>query len=614
MCGIVSIFTLNDSFYVDKDQFNLLAKSIVRRGSDSSGVFSSSKNLNSIEVINKPITNLIGELNNSKNISILAGHSRLKTNSEYAYQPFKGEDLTILHNGIILNYIQLWKDLGLTSKYGLFDTPIIAAFVNAKLKNGISFDEACNQFLDKVEGTVSAIVISLKLGKIALISNCKSLYYSPLNNNDQVISVASERYILEKNLKVNALQVNGCITFDVDKSHSNIEIIDHNKKKSTSKLLVELSSNHGLSKILECQPVKLKRCTKCILPSTMPFIDFDSNGVCNYCTTYKKRISKDNLKSLSNLISNYRKSDNSPDCIVPFSGGRDSSYALHILVNELGLRPITYTYDWGMITDLGRRNISLMCSKMNVENIIVAANISRKRSFIRKNLSAWLKKPHLGMISLLTSGDKHFFRFIEDIKKETGISLNIWGINPLEITHFKSGFLGIEPTFVSKTVYNNGLVSQLRYQYKRFKQIIKNPYYLNSSIPDTLYGEYWRSVHKKSDYYSLFDFYPWVEKDVEAVLNEYNWERAPDTKSSWRIGDGTAAFYNYVYYLVAGFTEHDTFRSNQIREGQITRDEALKIVAIENQPRFPNIKWYLDSLDIDFKDAITRVNKIPRLY
>ena len=55
-------------------------------------------------------------------------------------------------------------------------------------------------------------------------------------------------------------------------------------------------------------------------------------------------------------------------------------YSLHILVNELGLKPITYTYDWGMITDLiDSRNISLICSKMNVENIIVAANISRKR-------------------------------------------------------------------------------------------------------------------------------------------------------------------------------------------------------------------------------------------
>ena len=72
--------------------------------------------------------------------------------------------------------------------------------------------------------------------------------------------------------------------------------------------------------------------------------------------------------------------------------------------------------------------------------------------------------------------------------------------------------------------------------------------------------------------------------------------------------------HNYIYYTVAGFTEHDTFRSNQIREGDITRDEALRLVQIENQPRYPNIKWYLDAIDVDYKKTIEIVNKIPKLY
>ena len=50
-----------------------------------------------------------------------------------------------------------------------------------------------------------------------------------------------------------------------------------------------------------------------------------------------------------------------------------------------------------MITDLGRRNISRMCSKLGVENIIIADNISQRRN-IARNLSAWLKSPHLGMV------------------------------------------------------------------------------------------------------------------------------------------------------------------------------------------------------------------------
>ncbi|MDD3945615.1 MAG: hypothetical protein PHS38_13025, partial [Bacteroidales bacterium] len=89
---------------------------------------------------------------------------------------------------------------------------------------------------------------------------------------------------------------------------------------------------------------------------------------------------------------------------------------------------------------------------------------------------------------------------------------------------------------------------------------------------------------------------------------------AVDTNATWRIGDGTAAFYNYVNYIVAGFTEHDTFRSNQIREGQISRDNALKLVEDENRPRYQNIKWYLDTLGLDFERVIKVVNNIPKMY
>ena len=115
---------------------------------------------------------------------------------------------------------------------------------------------------------------------------------------------------------------------------------------------------------------------------------------------------------------------------MPFSGGRDSCYGLHVIKNELKMNPITYTYDWGMVTDLGRRNISRMSSQLGVENIIFAADVTLKRRNIRKNLIAWLHKPDLGMVSILTAGDKHFFKHIETVKKQTNIPLNLWGINP----------------------------------------------------------------------------------------------------------------------------------------------------------------------------------------
>ena len=166
---------------------------------------------------------------------------------------------------------------------------------------------------------------------------------------------------------------------------------------------------------------------------------------------------------------------------MPFSGGRDSTLALHLLVKEFDIKPITMTYDWGMVTDLARRNISKMCGEFNIENILIADNISKKRRNIRINLEAWLHKPNLGMLNILMAGDKHFFRHIETIKKETNISLNLWGMNPLEVTHFKAGFLGFKPRFDTSQVFYTGILNQFKYQYLRLIAMVENPLYFNKS-------------------------------------------------------------------------------------------------------------------------------------
>ena len=97
-------------------------------------------------------------------------------------------------------------------------------------------------------------------------------------------------------------------------------------------------------------------------------------------------------------------------------------------------------------------------------------------------------------------------------------------------------------------------------------------------------------------------------------MEEYDWETANDTNSTWRIGDGTAPFYNYIYCLIAGFSENDTLRSNQIREGMMKREEALQLVYQDNIPRFESLKWYFDVLNLDMQVVLKRINDISRLY
>ena len=113
----------------------------------------------------------------------------------------------------------------------------------------------------------------------------------------------------------------------------------------------------------------------------------------------------------------------------------------------------------------------------------------------------------------------------------------------------------------------------------------------------------------------MYHYYPWDEIEVEKILkSEYSWEGAADTSTTWRIGDGTAAFYNYIYYVVAGFTEHDTFRSNQIREGMISRDVALEKVIEDNKPRWESLDWYAKTIGFNLDEALIKIHNMPRLY
>lgn len=603
MCGIFGILTAST---VAPDELKLLATHAEQRGRDSSGLFFTNGNGYQLYRATEAISSLLKKTNPFP-ASFIMGHSRLITNGLADNQPVFRDSICVIHNGIIVNDDDAWKGIDKERKQEI-DTEVIAAIAADALENGKTFDEISAAILSKCEGVVACALALPRLGKLCLFSNNGSLY---IGSKGDATYFASERFPLTQLGCSDIEQVREGLILEIPASQNEVSIRELNAR--TTNLIPSLGAHAEEEKLLEYRRHSLRRCTKCILPETMPYIRFDNAGVCNYCLHYNPRNKPRPVEEIFKLVEPYRRA-HGDDCIVPFSGGRDSCYGLHLIINELKMKPITYTYDWGMVTDLGRRNISRMCAKLGVENIIVADDIAKKRRNIAMNLTAWLKSPHLGMISVLTAGDKHFFRHVETIKAQTGISLNLWGVNPLEVTHFKSGFLGVPPDFAEERVYSHGMMKQLRYQSLRVKAMMQSPGYFNSSLWDTLSGEYYRSFTEKSDYYHIFDYWRWDEKIVDQTLELYDWEKAPDTNTTWRIGDGTAAFYNYVYYTVAGFTEHDTFRSNQIREGDLTREEALALVEDENRTRYPNIKWYLDAVGMDFKKVISVVNNIPRMY
>ena len=159
-----------------------------------------------------------------------------------------------------------------------------------------------------------------------------------------------------------------------------------------------------------------------------------------------------------------------------------------------------------------------------------------------------------------------------------------------------------------RRAWNISILEKLTIAFFYAKQMALNPAYLNSSIFDSI-SAYISSYFLEHDYLQLFDYVPWDEQTVNTTLiKEFEFEVLEDSPTTWRIGDGTVPFYNYIYLALAGFSEFDTFRSNQIRDGKLDRNEALKKLALENKPRFDAIKEYCCTVGVSFDKTIKIIN------
>jgi len=105
----------------------------------------------------------------------------------------------------------------------------------------------------------------------------------------------------------------------------------------------------------------LKYCTRCVMPDTKPDLKLDEQGVCNACRAYEGRKEVDwdaRRKELPALLDKYRsRSGSNWDCIVPVSGGKDSTFQV-IRMLQLGLNPLCVTATTCDLSEIGRRNIT----------------------------------------------------------------------------------------------------------------------------------------------------------------------------------------------------------------------------------------------------------------
>ena len=565
---------------------------------------------------------VLAEAKPGKPIAI-TGHSRLATNGAQSNadnnQPVITQGTVALHNGIVVNDRKLAAAYPQIHTSGELDSEVLAAVLRTELDASKDLVTAARLTFRALEGSASVAMLFDHLDTMLLATNTGSLFQISAGNT---MMFASERFILQRVIEQPTVSSRlGTVEIEqIRPGYALAVALDGSDRRAFS-----LASDTGEGPIApnghivqivdhSSRADRLKRCTKCILPETYPFMDFDEQGVCRYCRSWKT-IRPKGERALFDAVEPYRSKDGSPDVIVAFSGGRDSSYGLHYVKKTLGMNPVAFTYDWGMVTDLARRNQARLCGALGVEHIIRSADIGAKRRYVRKNVEAWLKKPELGMVTLLMAGDKEFYQHARQLRKETGIKLVIFCTgNLIEEAPYKTGLMGFrqdDDGMVLTKMSTRNKAAMLWYYAKNY---LKNPAYINESLLDTA-NAFWQTFVVKDDFLYLYHYLPWNEDEIVGTIRrEYDWEIATDTQTTWRIGDGTAAFYNYIYGTIAGFTEDEAMLSNMVREGYIDRDEALRRGAEYSKPRWPSIREYAQLVGFSAEEALQIINAAPKLY
>jgi glutamine---fructose-6-phosphate transaminase (isomerizing) len=571
---------------------------------------------------------------------ILAGHTRMVTNGDPSddgnNQPVVGDRVAVIHNGIIVNDLALWEAEPGLERHHEVDTEVFLRLVERTLGHGSSLQAAVIEAVQRTSGANTFAVVDPVESAVVLATTNGSMYIA-VTPDARVTVFASERAILERLLRARAArrissrwQISQLAAGTLlrlasgDRSGSEPASLAPSAltapspgRSSEAMSATRPEPRHLADAATELRTLlavdaarvaSLRRCTRCVLPETFPGLTFDAEGTCSACRGHRPM----SVRPMQELT---EQADRTGRILVPLSGGRDSCFAAHYLTQTLGLDAVAYTYDWGMVTDLARRNISRMCGALGIEHVLISADIARKRSYIRQNIAAWLRRPHLGTVPLFMAGDKHFFFHAQRLRKQMDLDLVVFSMNPFERTDFKAAFAGVGGSGAhEKRHYDLRRLGKARIAAFYAAQAVVNPAFLNASIADSIAGYLsYYAIPKRFE--SLYDFLPWREEEIdEVLLGTYDWETSPDSSSTWRIGDGTAPFYNYIYLKVAGFSENDTLRSIQVREGHLTRDEALARLEGDNEVRVPSLAWYFDTIGVDGAQAIKVVNAMPTLY
>lgn len=354
----------------------------------------------------------------------------------------------------------------------------------------------------------------------------------------------------------------------------------------------------------------MKRCTRCIMTETWDGISFDEEGVCNLCRVAERKVKIDWaerqrwLKAILQKYKEYAKSrGNKYNCIVGFSGGKDSSYQLWAAKVKYGMRPLAVTFDHGFpMTPEGEWNLMEIPKRLDCDHLRFTIGNGLRNGLCRKGSEAngdfcWHCHNGVGAIHAWVS-------------KLWDIPLQIWG----------------EPTAEYQTygLYKfEDMEEATKEHFEKFwqygpkqKDVLPPGYEMVDLQPFT-----WPEGEFEVKGVYLGNYEPWNQlEQVEIITRELGWRhRETDiglgTYVDWDKVDCPAEpARDWQKFIKRGFARTTFQASKDIRSGLISREEALRLEAQYDGKRPKSLDDFLKEIEMTEEEfnQLTRRHIVPR--
>ena len=303
-----------------------------------------------------------------------------------------------------------------------------------------------------------------------------------------------------------------------------------------------------------------KICSNCVMDTTDSNIVFDNNGICDHCNDFYNNIKPlwhtdhRGKKLINSIISKIKSSgkDKEFDSIIGMSGGADSSYLLHILVKDYGLRPLVFHVDGGWNSDVAVNNINSMIDKLNLDLYTEVINWEEMRAFqlayIRSGLpNIDTPQDHAFVSSLYKFANKHRIKYIIN---GGNISTEVVR-NPKEWIYYCTDMRQIN--IVKNKFCENPLKTY------PFSGVLSHKFYLR----------YIKGIQVVKP----LNYIPFNKKEAMKFLEkEYGWQPYPQKHFESRF---TKFYEGYWLLKKFGYDKRKAHFSSLILTGQMTREDAL---------------------------------------